>query len=113
MKKFLALIVVLSLTGLLGFRVYTAYKNKGTKKAPSEGSRGGGGRGPGGGGGGLPLMRMPLVDTALASEGSLEDRVQLVGSLRPIAEVVVMSNIAGWDVSYIVDVCVHAWAGQH
>jgi len=112
MKKFLALIVVLSLTGLLGFRVYTAYKNKGTKKAPSEGSRGGGGRGPGGGGGGLPLMRMPLVDTALASEGSLEDRVQLVGSLRPIAEVVVMSKIAGRVESVFVDVGDPVKAGQ-
>ena len=114
MKKFLALIVVLSLTGLLGFRVYTAYKNKDAKKAPSEGrGGGGGGRGPGGGGGGgLPVMRMPLVDTALAREGSLEDRVQLIGSLRPIAEVQVMSKIAGRVESVLVDVGDPVKSGQ-
>jgi RND family efflux transporter MFP subunit len=112
MKKFLALLVVLSLTGLLGFRVYNAYKNKDTKKAPSEGRGGGRGSGPGGGGGGLPVMRMPLVDTALAGEGSLEDRVQLVGSLRPIAEVSVMSKIAGRVESVLVDVGDPVKAGQ-
>lgn len=40
-------------------------------------------------------MRLPLVDTAQVAEGVLEDRVSLVGSLRPIAEVQVMSKIAG------------------
>jgi RND family efflux transporter MFP subunit len=49
-------------------------------------------------------MRMPLVDAVRASEGYLEDKVNLVGSLRPIAEVEVMSKIAGRIEQVLVDV---------
>ena len=63
-------------------------------------------------GGGVALIRVPLVDTAIASEGSLEDKVSLVGSLRPIAEVQVMSKIAGRVEKVLVDVGDSVQAGQ-
>ncbi|MGH8245313.1 MAG: efflux RND transporter periplasmic adaptor subunit [Gammaproteobacteria bacterium] len=115
MKKLLVLVAVLSLSGLVGYRVYEAYKARKAGPAagtPAEPGRGGGGGGFGRGGGPLPMMRVPLVDTALAREGSLEDRVQLVGSLRPIADVQIMSKIAGRVENVLVDVGDPVRAGQ-
>jgi RND family efflux transporter MFP subunit len=108
MKKLLFLVIAVGFAGLVGFRAYTAYKAKAAGPAPgaireSKGS---------GRGGGVALIRVPLVDTAIASEGSLEDKVSLVGSLRPIAEVQVMSKIAGRVEKVLVDVGDIVQAGQ-
>jgi RND family efflux transporter MFP subunit len=108
MKKLLFLIIALGCAGLVGFRAYNAYKAKaaepaagGVRESKSSGR-----------GGGVALIRVPLVDTAIASEGSLEDKVSLVGSLRPIAEVQVMSKIAGRVEKVLVDVGDFVQAGQ-
>jgi len=108
MKKLLLLIAALSLVGIVGFRAYNAYKTKAA--APGTGSNLGAGRGTARGG--LAMVRVPLVETAVASEGSLEDKVSLVGSLRPIAEVQVMSKIAGRVEEVLVDVGDSIQSGQ-
>jgi len=87
MKKMVFIVIFLALAGFTGYRVFEALTTESTKPAASSsGSRGYRG---------TPVMRVPLVESVAASEGSLEDRVSLVGSLRPIAEVQVMSKIAG------------------
>ncbi len=104
MKKIIAILIVLSLAGLIGFQAYNAYKAKAAGPGSVPGSMGGG-RGPmGGGRAPSAMMRVPLVDTTLTSEGYMEDKVSLVGSLRPIAEVQVMSKIAGRVEKVLVDV---------
>ena len=108
MKKLLLLITALSLVGIVGFRAYNAYKTK----AAETGAGSSVGAGRGSARGGLAMVRVPLVETAIASEGSLEDKVSLVGSLRPIAEVQVMSKIAGRVEEVLVDVGDSIQSGQ-
>jgi RND family efflux transporter MFP subunit len=108
MKKLLFLIIALGCAGLVGFRAYNAYKAKAAGPAPGTARE----TKSSGRGGGVALIRVPLVDTAIASEGSLEDKVSLVGSLRPIAEVQVMSKIAGRVEKVLVDVGDSVQAGQ-
>ncbi len=100
MKKLIIAVVFLAMVGLVGYRAYEAYKAKADGPAPGKGA-GGPGKG---GGAGLAAMRVPLVDTASAAEGYLEDEVLLIGSLRPFAEVQVMSKIAGRVEKVLVDV---------
>lgn len=100
MKKLIILLVFLTVIGLVGYRAYEAYQAK------SEGPVPGGKVGPPGQGAGSSgiAMRVPLVDAVSAQEGVLEDEVLLIGSLRPLAEVQVMSKIGGRVEQVLVDV---------
>jgi RND family efflux transporter MFP subunit len=94
MKKLIIMVLLVGGGALVAYRAYDAYRAKANTRDA------GGGRGPGGG----AAMRMPMVDAVRTSEGYLEDKVNLVGSLRPIAEVEVMSKIAGRIEQVLVDV---------
>jgi RND family efflux transporter MFP subunit len=107
MKKAFLLSICLAFVGYTGFRAYSAYADKSSQnnemtygRMPSAASPASG------------SMRVPLVESAVATEGALSESVQLVGSLRPIAEVQVMSKISGRVEQVLVDVGDPVRAGQ-
>jgi RND family efflux transporter MFP subunit len=108
MKKAVFFLLITFALGLVGFRVYDAYKTQaatstqGVAGAPSKG----------GGADGRSAMGFPLVDAVMATEGSFDERISLIGSLRPIAEVSVMSKVAGRVEKVMVDVGDHVSEGQ-
>jgi RND family efflux transporter MFP subunit len=100
MKKLIVLLVFLCVVGLVGYRAYEAYQTKSQGSDPGQ-NRANPSKG---GGTSAAAMRVPLVDVVSAQEGLLEDEVLLIGSLRPFAEVQVMSKIAGRVEQVLVDV---------
>jgi len=101
MKKAILALLALAVVAIVTWRAYQLYQSKAAAAAnpSSSGRSGGGGRG-----GPLPTMRVPLVDSVSAKEALIEDRVSLIGSLRPLAEVQVMSKISGRVEKITVDV---------
>ncbi|MCH7804878.1 MAG: efflux RND transporter periplasmic adaptor subunit [Acidobacteria bacterium] len=92
MKKFLLIIVVGVFLSALGFRLYQELGGGEVAaggRPPGSGRPSGGGRPPGGGK--LPM----LVDTAQVETHQFETTLEVLGELKPQAEVDVMSRISG------------------
>ena len=105
MKKAIVLFVLLLSVGAVAFMAYEAYQ----ASADSGAGMTGGGRP---GTGATQSAMIPLVSSSVATEDTLQDKVQLVGSLKPIARVQIMSKIAGRVEEVIVDVGDSVKAGQ-
>ncbi len=99
MKKTVVALLVFSFFGWVGYKAFQGYQARAAMPATK-----GAGRVPAGPGGGFAAMRAPLVEAAQVEMSDFKDRVLLVGSLKPDAEVQVMSKISGRIEMILVDV---------
>lgn len=85
MKRFIAILIVLGVTGFLGYRVWDAYE----AKKLADGKAGGKGAAKKGGG------QVITVATAEARQGQVREEIQITGALRPKEQVDVTAKVTG------------------
>jgi RND family efflux transporter MFP subunit len=127
-SKGIAIIVVIALSvgGLLAFRYFQGRTDAaeaagpagnpggpGRSSAPQGGPAGGGqGQRGGPGGGNFGSNRPPLVEVSVVAEGTVRERLSLVGALKPKQQVEVIPKITGKIERLLVDVGDEVKEGQ-
>ncbi|MGH9338468.1 MAG: efflux RND transporter periplasmic adaptor subunit [Acidobacteriota bacterium] len=95
-RRLFIISVIVGFLSIVGFRLY---QELGSVQA-GDGAPGAGGGRAGGGGGGAPAL---LVETAIVETRQFKSNLEVMGELRPVASVEVMSRISGRLEQVLVD----------